>query len=445
MDKREILKITTDNNIELIRLEHLDYCGIIRARAVRQHRLASVLETGINFSTAMLSFTVYEDLIEHPRYGAADGDYFSVPDPNTFAIVPYASSSARMFCDLLDHNGQPFEGCLRSILKKIVADAQRQGIYFRVACELEGYLLRKENGRYLPADQSKCFTVDGLDVQGEIILEVIESLEQMGVVLEKVTAEYGPGQIEVNIKYADPLKAAEDLITYKEAWRAIARKRGLTATFMPKPFVGLAGSGLHLHINAIDQNGRNLFEDRSDQRGLNLSQFAYHFTGGILKHARSICAFTSPTVNSYKRLQPGTWAPAQICYGAANRSVLVRIPEFTPRIEYRSPDGTCNPYLAIATALAAGMDGVTNAIDPGAPTHVDIGHMEAAELRERGIEFLPRSLGEAIAAARAEAPFWNSVLGAVVVDEFLRVREAEWNRFLAQVTEWETDTYIETY
>ncbi|MHB1416687.1 MAG: glutamine synthetase family protein [Chloroflexota bacterium] len=445
MDQHDVLRKVEEHSIDFIRIEHLDYCGIIRSRAVRRDCLAAALEKGINFSTAMLSFTVYEDLIEHPRYGAAEGDYFAVPDPNTFAVVPYARSTARMFSDLLDHQGRPFEGCLRSILKRIIADAERQGIHFQVACELEGYLLRKEDGRYGPADWSKCFTTDGLDIQEDIIHEVSQTLEQMGISVEKVTAEYGPAQIEMNMHHTDPLRAADDCITYKEAWRAIARKYGYIATFMPKPFAGLAGSGLHLHISATDNDGRNLFEDRADPRGLSLSRFGYQFTGGLLKHARSMAAFSSPTVNSYKRLLPGTWAPAQICYGAGNRSVLVRIPEFTPRVEYRSADGTCNPYLTIATTLASGLDGVAQAMDPGQPMQIDVGHMGETELTELGIGYLPRNLGEAIAATREEGDFWSKVLGEAVVDEFLRVREGEWNRFMAQVTPWETETYIETY
>ena len=408
--------------------------------------LEKALDTGINMSTAMMSFNVMETLIDDPMYGAKAGDYFLLPDPDTFKIVPYLEKTARMFCDLVDYNGKPWQGCTRTALKKAVEKAENMNIKFIVSFEVEGMLVRKMEGEYQPADFSKCFTPDGLEIQENIIREVVSSLEFMDIPVDKVTAEYAPGQYEVNIQPSNPVKSADDFITYKETWRAIARKNGLIATFMPKPFEEYAGNGVHFHISAFDDNDNNLFEDKNDKRKLGLSDLCYQFIGGILDHSPALAAITAPTVNSYKRILPGSWSPAFICYGIGNRDVLVRIPDGprTKRIEFRVADGTCNPYLALASVIISGLDGIKRKKDPGEPINKEIGHLKPKEIKKTGLKWLPRSLEEAIKELKNDDYIINE-LGSILMEEFIRVRESELEAFRKVVTEWERKIYIETY
>jgi glutamine synthetase len=447
MNKKEILKRVDKEGIEFIRVEHLDYNGIIRSRSVRKRRLKDALDKGINMSTAIMSFNIFERLIKNPMYGSNAGDYFLLPDPETFMVIPYLSNTARMFCDLVDENGKPWQGCPRTALLKMVKEVEEMDFQLKMACETEGSLVKKIDNTYVPADFHKCFTPDGLDIQDELLQEVVFSLEKMGILVDKMTAEYGPGQYEVNLAPSNPLKAAEDLITYKELWRALARKKGLIATFMPKPFKEYAGNGLHVHISLYDSKGEaNLFENKNDLQGIGLSNLAYYFIGGLLRHASAITAIGAPTINSYKRLLPGHWCPAHICYGQGNRDVLVRIPDGprTKRLEFRSADASCNPYLAIAAIIAAGIDGIKNEIDPGHPVKEAIGSLSREDIEERGIKWLPCSLCEAISELK-EDTYIQEKLGPALMKEFIRVRQSEFDTFKEEVSEKEREVYLETY
>jgi len=448
MDREEVLKVVEEKNIQLIRVEYLDFNSVLRSRAIMKRRLKFAFKNGINFSKAIMDFTVLEDMAREPRWGAETGDFFAVPDPNTFAILPYSTGTARMFCDLVDIKGNPWPGCTRTLLRKTQEKARKEGMAFNVAFETENYLVRKEGDRYIPADYSKCFSPDGFDIQDPVLKEVINSLENMGVVIEKMTAEYGPGQYEVNMRYSDPLTSADNFTTYREVWRGVARKFNLLATFMPKPFPNLAGSGLHLHMSAFDpKTKKNLFFDKKDKRGLSLSELAYQFMGGIQEHAGALCAVGNPTVNSFKRLLPGSWAPAHVCYGPGNRAVLIRIPEGRGedlRIEYRSPDPACNPYLLVSAVIAAGLDGIKRKTDPGEPMLKDIGHASAADIEKWGMKWLPRTLGEALMAFKQDRIIWNA-LGEALSEEYLKVRQAEWNEYNKYVSPWEVEKYLETY
>lgn len=448
MDKEEVLKAVEGKDIQLIRIEYLDLNSVLRSRAVMRSRLKFALETGINFSKAIMDFTVLEDMIHEPRWGAETGDFFAIPDPNTFVIIPYLTRTARMFCDLVDIDGKPWPGCTRTLLRNTQEAALKEGIGFNIAFETENYLLKKEGDKYVPADYSKCFSPDGFDFQDPVLKEVVTSLESMGVVLEKMTAEYGPGQYEINMRYSDPLTSSDKFTTYREVWRGVARKFNLIATFMPKPFHHLAGTGLHLHISAYDpETGENLFFDESDKRGLSLSDLAYQFMGGLQEHAGALCAVGNPTVNSFKRLLPGTWAPAHVCYGPGNRAALIRVPEGRGeerRIEYRSPDPACNPYLIVSAVIAACLDGVKRGIDPGEPMLEDVGHASASDIEKWGVKWLPRTLGEAISALKGDSVIQNA-LGEAISREYVKIREAEWDEYNKYVSPWEVEKYLETF
>lgn len=443
----EVLNIVRENGIEFIRVEFLDYAGVTRGRTIRPENLRDAMEKGINFSTAIMSFDLYDEYIPNPMYGPGDGDFFAVPDPSTFAIIPYRKDTARMICDLVDMNGDPWPGCPRNALKRLLKEVESiLGGTLNMAYEQEAYLLREVDGKLVPADDSHCFSTDGVDIQEDFVQEFVHSLDSMGVKTEQISSEYGPGQLEINLRYAPALKATDDQVTFQHLFKQIARKKGMVGTLMPKPFDNLAGSGLHVHMSLYNEAGENLFQDITDQRGLDLSEKAYHFIGGLLQHGRSLIAIGAPSINSYKRMRPGTWAPAHICYGAGNRSVLVRIPEKrrTRRFEFRGADGTCNPYLLSACLVAAGLAGIQNGIHPGEPANDDVSWLSDTELRERGILRAPRTLTEAMDYLSQDTILANAI-GREIWEEFIKVKRSEWNKYCNLVTDWERNLFARRF
>ncbi|MGG2091675.1 glutamine synthetase family protein [Bacillus sp. S13(2024)] len=439
LTKENVLKIVEQENIEFIRVEFLDYAGMTRGRTIRASQLNSAMEKGINFSTAIMSFDCFDEYIPNPTYGANDGDFFAVPDPSTFAILPYRKNTARMLCDLVDENGEPWEGCPRSALKRLLSEAETLlGGNMYMAFEQEAYLLKEVDGKLEPADKSHCFSTDGIDIQEDFVQDFVYSLEKMGVQTEQVSSEYGPGQLEINLKYAPALKAADDQVTFMHLFKQIARDKGMIGTLMPKPFQHLPGNGLHVHISIFDKIGENIFQDTTDSRGLDMSEKAYHFIGGLLKHGASLIAIGAPSINSYKRMQSGSWAPAHICYGARNRSVLVRIPDKARarRFEFRGADGTCNPYLLAACLVASGLHGIQNRMDPGEPMDVDISKLDDIELKERGISWGPRNLNQAVDYL-AEDTILAETIGRSIWEEFIKIKRSEWDKYIRQVSDWE--------
>ncbi|CAG9614689.1 Glutamate--methylamine ligase [Bacillus rhizoplanae] len=439
LTKENVLKIVEQENIEFIRVEFLDYAGMTRGRTIRTSQLNSAMEKGINFSTAIMSFDCFDEYIPNPTYGANDGDFFAVPDPSTFAILPYRKNTARMLCDLVDENGEPWEGCPRSALKRLLSEAETLlGGKMYMAFEQEAYLLKEIDGKLEPADKSHCFSTEGIDIQEDFVQDFVCSLEKMSVQTEQISSEYGPGQLEINLKYAPALKAADDQVTFMHLFKQIARDKGMIGTLMPKPFQHLPGNGLHVHISIFDKIGENIFQDATDSRGLDMSEKAYHFIGGLLKHGASLIAIGAPSINSYKRMQSGSWAPAHICYGARNRSVLVRIPDKARarRFEFRGADGTCNPYLLAACLVASGLHGIQNRMDPGEPMDVDISKLDDIELKERGISWGPRNLNQAVGHL-AEDTILAETIGRSIWEEFIKIKRSEWNKYIRQVSDWE--------
>ncbi len=446
--KKQVLGQMTKHGVEFVRLETLDLAGVVRCRVLRRNLLEKVFEDGLNMSTAIFSFTVLEHMVPDPRWGPEDADFYMYPDVESFTVVPYLSKTARMYSWLLDENGKIWEGDPRGHLDSLVAGLSREGHRAQLAFESEGYLMRKAGAGYEPADSSKCFTADGLDIQHGILHEIFDSLIKMGVKTEKATAEYGPGQYEINFSHKSPVRACDDFLTFRQAFRAIARGHGLVGTLMPKPFEALAGSGLHLHLNLVNsRTGKNVFFDKGDRRGIGLSKLGHHFLGGILEHAAALTAIGSPSVNSYRRMRPGTWAPAHVCYGVGNRAVMVRIPKrMAPsmRIEFRAADGTCNPYLLANALLAAGMHGVEEELDPGKSVTEDIGSWSDEKAVRRGYRRLPSDLKEAISALKSDKELMDRV-SRPMLEGLVKIKEAEWDDYQCHVSEWERRTYLETF
>ncbi|MFD2130241.1 glutamine synthetase family protein [Pseudogracilibacillus auburnensis] len=447
LEIENILKLVEENNIEFIRVEFLDYSNVTRGRTIRKSNLREAMEKGVNFSTAIMSFDVFDTYIPDPMYGAEDGDFFALPDPQTFAILPHRKNTARMLCDLVDENGNLWKGCPRGALKRLLNKVEQVlGGTLHMAYEQEAYLLKEVDGNRVTADNSHCFSSVGVDIQERFVQDFVFTLEEMGVTTEQISSEYGPGQLEINLKYTNALKATDDQVTFAHTFKQIARDHDMIGTLMPKPFSHLAGSGLHTHISLFNEHGENLFKEITDQKGLDMSEEAYYFIGGLLKHGKSLIAIGAPSYNSYKRMLPGSWAPAHICYGTANRSVLVRILEKRRerRFEFRGADGTCNPYLLSTCLIAAGLDGIQNKIDPGDPILEDVSQMDEFERKEKGIEWVPRTLSDALDSL-AEDTILADTIGREIWTEFIKVKRNEWNKFCQYVTDNELKLYSDMY
>ncbi len=397
---------------------------------------------GVTFARANLNFAYDDVQVLSPRFAADSGDFVATPDAATFAPVPYRPGIGRVLADLRTEAGEPWEGCPRTRLRAETEALAARGLAVRVAFEPEFTLFRRDDaGNIAPADRDTMYSAARIERHTPLLAAIERSLAAQGVGVGAIGAEYGGGQIEINLHHAPPLKAADDLVTFRETVKALAADAGLIASFMPKPFAHLAGNGCHVHLSLWDAAGA---EDRSAGDGpLGLSAAMTAFMAGVLAHAPALCGVCAPTVNSYKRLQPASWAPAHAAYALGNRAALVRVPGATrPRIEFRAADHTANPYLALAALLAAGRDGLARNLDPGPPATGDLGNLAAGELARQGICPLPRTAGEALAATEADAVVMDA-LGSVCGPELLRVRRDELARYEAHVGEWERALYFE--
>jgi glutamine synthetase len=350
-----------------------------------------------------------------------------------------------MISELYGPNLQPHETDARYYLRKMITKAKDMGYSPMVACETEFYVLRQgEGGTVTPYINTKFATSHSYDLINDYVQEVFSNLATMGVHLERLKKEYGHAQIEPTLRYTDALSAADAFVALKDVAKAIAAKRGLFASFMPKPYGGVPGSGCHIHLSLFDvKTKHNAFYNAKDTRGCKMSKLGYQFIGGVLAHMNGICVFGAPISNSYKRLLPGSWAPAHVCYGYDHRGVAVRIPSNSPhsdgsgqRVEYRVPDPSCNAYYAVGTLLESGLD-------PGDPLREDPAHFSSQELERRGIPWLPRTVGEAIAEAKKDQ-FIKETLGEMAFNEYIKVRESEWRDYREQVTPWEVENYLTT-
>lgn len=419
-----------------------DYASRACAKWVPREGIPGALRSGGVFCRANLNFSIDDVQAEHPRFQADAGDFFAVPDPDTYAPVPYRPSIGRVLSWLHTEEGALWEGCPRGRLAAALDALAERGLSARVAFEPEFSLFRRTpEGGYAPADSFSMYSVDRIDANVDLLGRIERALAAQGIRVIQIGSEYGPGQVEINLHHETPLKAADDLLTFRETVKALARDAGVIATFMPKPFAHLAGSGLHVHLSLWDREGA---ESRSEGDAvLGFSREMAHFLGGVLAHAPAICGVAAQTVNSYKRLLPGSWAPAHIAFAAGNRAALVRVPGSSrKRIEFRAGDHTGNPYLVLAALIMAGIDGLDRGLDPGSPAEGDIGHASAEDLARQGVRFLPRTAGEALDAVEAD-PVVMAALGPVCGPETLRVRRWELERYNRHVGEWEREVYFE--
>jgi glutamine synthetase len=441
MSGADVLARAREAGVRFVQLQFTDVLGVVKHVAIPVESLPMALDGGILFDGSSIEGFVRVE----------ESDMFLLPDPDTFQIFPWTSSevlSARLMCDVVNPDGTPFAGCPRGVLKRVLADAGREGLSVRVAPEIEFFLFEREaEGR--PTTRTKdlagYFDLSPVDEGEDVRREVVLALEGMGFQVEASHHEVAPGQHEIDLAPDDALSAADNITTFRVVTRTVARRLGYHATFMPKPVTGINGSGLHLHQMLYASDGQNALVDRQAPDGLSARGRSY--VAGLIRHARGFTAITNPLVNSYKRLVPGYEAPIFIAWATANRSPMIRIPagrgEET-RLELRSPDPSCNPYLALAVTIAAGLDGIREAMTPPRPVGRNLNRMTAAERRDAGVEHLPASLLEALGDLRRDQVV-QAALGEHLTQRFLEAKHIEWDVYGAQVHAWEVEQYLSLY
>lgn len=438
--KDQIIQLCKEQDVEFIRLQFIDVLGIPKNVAVTSSQLEKVLTDGMMFDGSSIEgFARIEE-----------SDMYLKPDLDTFVIYPWRPQTgkvARFICDVYTPAGEPFDGDPRGILKKQMEEAKKLGYEFNVGNECEFFLFQTdENGRPTTKtnDEAGYFDLDPIDMGTDARRDICLTLEQMGFEIEASHHEVAEGQHEIDFKYADALTTADNVVTFRLAVKTIAKKYGLHATFIPKPIFGINGSGMHTNMSLF-KDGKNAFFDPAGE--LQLSDTAYSFIAGVLKHVAGITAVTNPLVNSYKRLVPGYEAPCYIAWSASNRTDIIRIPASRgagTRVELRSPDPTTNPYLCLACCLAAGMDGIKNNLP--APDSVDVNLFKSTQ-EERdalGVKNLPGSLYEALKIMEEDG-LVKEVLGEHAYNAFYTSKMKEWDSFGMFVSQWELDEYMTIY
>lgn len=436
-----------DQGIRFVRLLWCDNANVIRGKAFHIGFLSEHQHHGIGISMAQQAIPVMYDAVAPDGGLGPVGEVWLVPDWATLNPLPYASGHARVMADMV-HQGSPWSRCPRSFLKRMISQAAGMGLHIKAAFEHEFYLLRSPQSpedAVIPADHTVFASTLGMDLNQSVIDAIADALLTQGIPVERYYPESGPGQHELSIRYTDALQAADWQIAFRETVRGVALRHGLRASFLPKIFADHAGSGCHLHIS-LWQEGQNISSDAATQSGL--SKTAIAFIAGILEHLPALMAVTTPSVNSYRRLQPHCWSGAFRCWGLDNREAAVRVPSSPvgapTHFELKTVDASANPYLALGAAIAAGLDGIQRGLDPGEPVSVDPGYIPEIEQWERGIDRLPTQLGEAIAHLNQNSVLLNA-LGSDLAQAFLAVRRAEWQALKAMSLEDEVKLLLERY
>ena len=437
LTREDIVREVKEKDVHFIRLQFTDIFGQLKNVAITTSQLDKALDNAIAIDGSSIEGFL--------RIEESDMRLF--PDLDTFTLLPWRSEDdrvARMICDVHLPNGKPFEGDPRQVLKRALKKADDMGFEFMVGPECEFFLFHtdeKGDPSTTTGDQAGYFDLGPLDHGEEVRRDICLALEAMGFEIEASHHEVAPGQHEIDFKYADALKTADNIMSFRLAVKTLARRAGLHATFMPKPIFGINGSGMHTNMSLF-KDGKNIFFDEKDPKGL--SREAYSFIAGILAHIRGITAVANPLVNSYKRLVPGYEAPCYLAWSSVNRSVLIRVPAGrgqSTRLELRSPDPSANPYLALALCLTAGLDGIQKKMEPPKETPENIYAMSDAQRLAKGISSLPGSLKEALGAL-GEDSLMLQALGKQVADHYIEGKEQEWDEYRTQVTDWETKKYL---
>ena len=444
MTPGEAQKFLQDNAVKFVLAQFVDIHGVAKTKAVPVSHFEDVLTDGAGFA----GFAVW-GLGQQPH----DPDFMAVGDPSTLSLVPWQPGFARLVCQG-QVKGEPWPLDTRYILSRQLDRLKEKGWTFHTGLEPEFMLLeRGEDGAVRPADSSDrldkpCYDYKGLSRSRGFIEKLVDSLISVGFDVYQIDHEDSNGQFEINFTYTDALTSADRYVFFRMAAGEIAREFGMICSFMPKPMSTRTGSGMHIHMSITDAGGAGIFEDDSDPNQLGLSSTAYHFIGGLFEHAHALAALVAPSVNSYKRLVVGralsgaTWAPAHIVYGDNNRTAMLRVPY--GHLELRLSDSSCNPYLATAAVLVAGLDGIERKLDPGQPHNLNLYDYSLEQLREMGIQTLPQTLREALDALERDTLF-SEQLGEDFIREFVTVKDMEWVEYQRHVSDWEIERYLEYY
>ncbi len=440
--KESILREAKENGVEFVRLQFTDLFGVMKNIAMPVSQLEKALNNECMFDGSSIDGFVRID----------ESDMYLHPDYDTWALFPWRkhqnAQTGRLICSVYKaDNKTPFEGDPRNVLQRVIDEAAKMGYGFNVGPECEFFLFKTDdNGKLLAElnDEAGYFDLNPIDHGENCRRDICLALEEMGYTVEAAHHEAAPGQHEIDFKFGDVMTTADRVMTFKHVVKTYATKHGLHATFMPKPICGINGSGMHTNMSLYNlETGKNIFDDPNGELGL--SKEAFSFIAGVLEHVKGLTVFANPTVNSYKRLVPGYEAPSYLTWSTSNRSVLVRIPASRgkgTRIELRSPDPTCNPYLEMALCLAAGLDGIKRGLVPQEANDENIYALSKKDKKQ--IEHLPTTLKEAVKEAEAD-PFIREVVGDHVYDNYIAGKKAEWNEYRRQVSQWEIDKYMMNY
>lgn len=443
MEKKELLARVKEDDVKFISLQFTDVTGVVKSVDIPVSRLSVALEDGIWFDgSSVEGFARIQE-----------SDMRLMPDPSTFAVLPWTPVDlrrGRIFCDIYQPDGMPFPGDPRGALKRILSEVSERGWEFNVGPEPEFFLFRRNGGDSIhpvPHDVGGYFDFSANDDAVRVRTELMEALASMGLEVEMGHHEVAIGQHEIDFRFDDALRTADNVLTLKYTVKAIAAQHNLVASFMPKPIFGINGSGMHCHQSLFDAHGKNLFYDTKDE--FHLSPLAYDFIAGQLTHARALAAVVAPTVNSYKRLVPGYEAPVYVGWAQINRSALIRIPRWTPgrekstRAELRFPDPSANPYLAFTAMIGAALDGIDRKLTCPKPlNNVNVYHLTAEERRGMGVTELPGSLAEALRELEDNEVIQHS-LGPMITEAFRRAKWSEVEESRMKVTDWELERYLE--
>lgn len=442
MDKKEVLERVKADDVKFISFQFSDVTGKVKSVDAPVNQLERALENGVWFDgSSVEGFARIQE-----------SDMLLRIDMDTYAVLPWTPENmrrARFFCDIMTPNDEPFVGDPRGQLKRMLAKLEKHGWIYNTGPEPEFFLFRRNDGMHpVPHDVGGYFDFSSDDEAAQVRTELMGALNTMGLEVEVGHHEVALGQHEIDFHFANALRTADNVLTLKYTVKAIAAQHGLIASFMPKPIYGINGSGMHTHQSLFNEKGENLFFDAKDE--FYLSNLAYSFIAGQLKHARALSAIIAPTVNSYKRLVPGYEAPVYVCWAQINRSALIRIPKYTRgqekalRAELRCPDPSCNPYLAFTAMLASAMDGIDNNLKPPKPMdHVNIYELNLEERQGNNIGELPSSLIEALEELENDNLIKNA-LGEEIYTAFMRAKMEEWKNYSTYVTDWEVKNYLES-
>ncbi len=431
------------NNIEQVQICYIDYCGRLCGKLIPVSKFESIVSKGVVFAKANLSFGLDDHFAKNAKFLANTGDFFATPDLESYTQLKHRPGVARFFTNMMNEEGNNWDGCPRNKLQKLINEYKQLNINIKLSLESEFSIYTKENESYVPFSFDGMFTISGMDKIHFIWEQLYESLKLNNIKIEQVGKEYGPGQYEATWEYSDVIKSIDNYLNFKDFVKSIMRENNYYATFMAKPFDHYPGNGLHVHLSLWDNNNNEI--SCSNNNKFPLSELGSHFVAGILSNAHSLTATGCASINSYKRIIPGSWSPAHICWGNENRSTLIRIPgkENRRHIELRHGDNVNNPYIYVNTILASGLEGIKKKLSLEDPFTEDAGEF-SDKIDTDNLKILPRSFKDSLSYLKKNNLF-KKYLGDLIYDEFIKIKETELHQHDTTVHKWERDKYFEVF